>query len=246
MSTSRDEERLLDALFEEAREAPGPDELRRLEQRLSPWLVPAGGPSRTAKAPTRKARALKPILVAVGIGLLFQQLRDISPRGADAPAETASIAVTSELPPTAREREPARLPVPEASVAVADLPSAPDESPGPSAPPPRPARAAPPPPTAETTVVAPSDVTESEATFLRRTRAALAEDPAVALRMTREHASRFPRGVLVQERDVIAIDALVRLGALDEARAKARAFRARYPRSAHASRIATILGTEGQ
>ncbi|WP_224247868.1 hypothetical protein [Hyalangium gracile] len=68
---------------------------------------------------------------------------------------------------------------------------------------------------------------------------------AAALSRAESHAARFPSGALSQEREVIAIDALVRLGRRAEAEARAEAFRARYPTSTHQVRIQGLLsGTE--
>lgn len=89
---------------------------------------------------------------------------------------------------------------------------------------------------------APLDIhSETEASFLRRAQTALNANPALALQMLQEHSARFPHGVLLQERDVMAIDSLARLGRIEEARERARAFRTHYPQSAHESRIASIL-----
>lgn len=74
---------------------------------------------------------------------------------------------------------------------------------------------------------------EGEASFLRRAKVALPTDPAHALRITDEHPVRYPRGVLLQEREIIAIEALIRLGRAHDARARAATFRSRYPTSAH-------------
>lgn len=87
---------------------------------------------------------------------------------------------------------------------------------------------------------------ESEAMFLRRAQSTLAADPVRALQMLQEHPTRYPRAILVQEREVMTIDALARLGRVDEARARAKAFVAQHPRSAHESRIASILKEEAQ
>ncbi len=74
---------------------------------------------------------------------------------------------------------------------------------------------------------------EGEASFLRRAKVALPTDPARALRLTDEHPTVYPRGVLLQEREVIAIEALIRLGRTDDARARAASFRSRYPSSVY-------------
>jgi hypothetical protein len=57
------------------------------------------------------------------------------------------------------------------------------------------------------------------------------EDGAAALATTEEHARRYPRGVLVQEREAIAVRALVLLRRTDEARARVDRFRQRFPDS---------------
>lgn len=56
-----------------------------------------------------------------------------------------------------------------------------------------------------------------------------------------EHMRRFPDGTFVQERETVAIDALVREGHLVEARARAFQFRTRFPQSAYLRRIDVVL-----
>jgi len=77
--------------------------------------------------------------------------------------------------------------------------------------------------------------------LLRAARQALAEFPARALALTEEHARRFPRGMLGQEREAIAVEALFQLGREGQARERARSFFATYPSSPHRSRIERAL-----
>ena len=77
----------------------------------------------------------------------------------------------------------------------------------------------------------------NEAALLDGARAALGTDPRRALALTQEHAKRFPHGALIQEREVIAIDALSRLGQTDAARRRASDFERRYPGSAHQPKV---------
>jgi outer membrane protein assembly factor BamD (BamD/ComL family) len=65
----------------------------------------------------------------------------------------------------------------------------------------------------------------------------MGSDPSGALRLAEQHRSRFPRGTLAQEREVIAIDALVRQGRTTEAQGRAERFRMLYPRSSHLDRL---------
>jgi hypothetical protein len=80
----------------------------------------------------------------------------------------------------------------------------------------------------------PSSLVEAE--LLQRAQAALRADPVAALALARRHQRRFPRGALVQEREVIAIEALKRLGRHDAASSRAAAFERHYRGSLHRSR----------
>jgi len=81
----------------------------------------------------------------------------------------------------------------------------------------------------------------AEVALLAQAQAALAARPAETLARCDEHARRFASGTLVQEREVLAIDALLRLGRRPEAEARASRFRASFPRSGHLRRIEALL-----
>ncbi|AKV04772.1 hypothetical protein AKJ09_11435 [Labilithrix luteola] len=83
---------------------------------------------------------------------------------------------------------------------------------------------------------------ESESSLLNRAHAAVTSNPQHALALTSEHARRFANGMLVQEREVIAIEALARLGRVDEARARAATFYSNYPNSAYRRRVDAAFG----
>lgn len=72
-----------------------------------------------------------------------------------------------------------------------------------------------------------------ELDLLARARRIVGSAPERALQLTAEHARRYPHGVLAQEREVVAIDALARMGHTDLASARASRFAERYPDSAH-------------
>lgn len=86
----------------------------------------------------------------------------------------------------------------------------------------------------------------AELVLLRRAKADARSAPAHALQLVAEHEQRFPNGVLVEEREVIAIEALLasRQRAASEARA-ARFFK-RFPNSAHARRVHALLEDSGE
>jgi hypothetical protein len=74
----------------------------------------------------------------------------------------------------------------------------------------------------------------AESNLLRQAWAALREGRAdVALRVAREHAIQFPAGALAQEREVVEIQALERVGRVSEARQRATSFERRFPDSPH-------------
>jgi hypothetical protein len=87
---------------------------------------------------------------------------------------------------------------------------------------------------------------ETETALLGRAHQALASDPAHALSLTAQHQREYPSGVLRQESDLIAIEALEALGRHAEARASAASFRTRYPSSAHLRRLDRLIGEDGR
>jgi hypothetical protein len=85
-----------------------------------------------------------------------------------------------------------------------------------------------------------------ETTMIRDARQALRQgDAARALRLLDECRRLFPGGVLQQERELLAIEALVKSGRTAQASARAAAFLRRYPDSPHAGEIRGLgLGTQ--
>jgi outer membrane protein assembly factor BamD (BamD/ComL family) len=72
---------------------------------------------------------------------------------------------------------------------------------------------------------------------LRDARLALNSDPARALALTEQHRREYPNGGFSQEREVIAITALARLGRTSEARSRADRFRSAHPTSPYIERV---------
>jgi len=83
---------------------------------------------------------------------------------------------------------------------------------------------------------------EREAPLLESARASLDADPATALGTLAHHASEFPEGTLAIEREVLAVDALRRLGRIGEARERARGLLARTRGSFYERRIEAMIG----
>jgi hypothetical protein len=70
-----------------------------------------------------------------------------------------------------------------------------------------------------------------------------ADDYPAALRGVQLHATRFPAGVLVEEREALAIKTLAASGHPAEARARAAAFGQRFPHSLFGPSVAEALET---
>ncbi len=83
----------------------------------------------------------------------------------------------------------------------------------------------------------PSPAPGEEFELLLSARRALGESPARALKLTRRHARNYPRSALAEEREVIAILALVKLDRGAEAERRGKAFLAAHPGSSHRSAV---------
>jgi hypothetical protein len=83
--------------------------------------------------------------------------------------------------------------------------------------------------------------TATELELLQRANAALKTEPAQALALAAQHRQLFPAGILAQEREVIAIKALVALGDSARARDSLTRFERAYPRSAHELELRQIV-----
>ena len=81
----------------------------------------------------------------------------------------------------------------------------------------------------------------AELALLRRAKAHARSEPSRALALVAEHERDHARGALVQEREVIAIEALLVAGQRSLAQQRATRFFARFPDSAHSRRIRTLL-----
>jgi hypothetical protein len=84
-----------------------------------------------------------------------------------------------------------------------------------------------------------------EAEIIEQARQQLQNNPAQALALTKTHRRRYPKGILAQEREVIAIEALARLGKSKAAEKRAEAFRAAQPNSIHDLHLRSTLGDAG-
>jgi hypothetical protein len=83
-----------------------------------------------------------------------------------------------------------------------------------------------------------ADPLGSEVELLQRAHLAYARrDFPGALALIQEHAHRFPKGPLAEEREALRVESLVGGGLADEARRRAAVFAARFPRSVLLPRV---------
>jgi len=82
-----------------------------------------------------------------------------------------------------------------------------------------------------------ADTADAELALIRAAQSSIDARPELALRFSERHRARFPSGLLAEERETLAIDALVRLGRAQAAQTRAQAMRQRWPASAHWTRL---------
>lgn len=143
-----------------------------------------------------------------------------APSGMTSPVPCVAVAPSS-TPSAGREAAPSGASASVPVVTLDDLPRAPSGS-----------------STAQKGSTAAPVVDEAaETKLLGDAQSAVKSDPAAALRACDEHAKRFPGGSLAQEREALAIEALVRLGRKGEAEKRLARFRAGYPSSGHLRKL---------
>ncbi|MFZ5896223.1 MAG: hypothetical protein ACOY0T_34530 [Myxococcota bacterium] len=209
-STSEDEKMLSELFRAGQRDFPSSAQLDALALRLGPVLEAPVVP--TGRAPLSKLTKLGMGIAALGAlvgGVVYWSSRTRAPE-APPVKPSANIAVQNEAPSVSPP-----------SVEQSAPPASAESEPAPANPPE--ANSAP----------KPSREKPSEATLLEQARRSLASNPAQALALTRRHQALYPRGVLAQEREVIAIEALRRLGNSKQASERADSFQREYPDSAH-------------
>jgi len=154
----------------------------------------------------------------------------------------ATVAVSGVVVAVAMD-QPASPPPAPMAVSVADVRPMSNEAPPKAVEPRTPEIVAVPEPPVHVSKEGPA--TWDEPQLIERARKALASDPRRALLLAQEHQRRFPAGALGVERDVIALEALARSVQTAEAKRRALAFEAKYPKSIHLPRVHALLARLG-
>jgi len=176
--------------------------------------------------------------------------RETAVASRSAPARTSSSLAGQPIPgPAPVASAPGVAPEPRA---LAPAPSvAPPVTPAATAPSPRLAPVAPPvSATSRSRRVLPRAAGNAPSSSIEELRlldladAAVQGDPSLALRLTEQHARRYPGGLLRDERDVIEIAALVRLGRRDAAHSQASTFLRLHPGSAYTAKVRALTSVD--
>lgn len=228
--------------------APGPTE------GTSPSQPPAAGTTATGGAPTGlslgKLGVLTAVLAASIGGAAWWFTSRPAPNETPAPNEAPGKPEPAKPPPAepSSPSEAAKDTVPSPKSANAGESAQPtaneSEDPGPSTTAGKRARdrASPKPkavPSSPTRVKGSGGLSEAE--LVARARDAVDADPAHALELTETHRERFAEGMLVQERELVAIEALMELDRNAAAQQRAKAFLQKHTGSAHAEAVRRML-----
>jgi hypothetical protein len=238
---------MLRSLLDSARhDDPHEPQIQALSARLASLMSPIGsiaGPPAAAPqvaAPPVAATAARSALIGklsaavVALGAFTGGAWYLGARS-DAPAVVAEESVTRPAPAVAPPTTP--MPV-EPPTATAPTPLAPVPVKPPTPAPVKPPTA--PRPTGRPVHRATDTAGETQLVIAAQ-QALVDGDAATALALTRAHGARFPTGAHAEERDRIAIEALVRLGEREQARVAADRFQARHPSSIYRARIEALL-----
>lgn len=207
---------------------PPAAEARPTNQPLPPAETPAAPapPAPSSWLGAKGAAAAGAAAIVIGVAF-FLSRPSSAPSASPAPRSAPAI-----VEPAPNVAEPASAPPSIKTVSPSELPTAiePPTKPAPSG--------------RENTTAsaAASSVTDTEEiALLGRAHDALRGSPAQSLELCREHEKKFPSGRFSQEREAVAIEALVHLGRRDEAAKRWSSFQSRFPGSSHRVHLESLF-----
>ncbi|MDF2697864.1 MAG: hypothetical protein K0S65_6247 [Labilithrix sp.] len=229
---------------------PSPRATAEMAKRLAATSSASRGPGFLGRAGTAKLGVLA--LIGLGSALFAWRTKTVEPVVSVGTAADLSVEVASPSPASPSPASPPNMPAFAAeppSISVDALPSSAKvvavAPPTPRAIAPRPTSSSPSPVTApagEAREARPAPAAENEFALVRRAQDALPSDPSHTLSLVDEHVRAFPAGELVQEREVLAVEALARLHRMEEAKRRAKALLGLYPRTPYVARLERALG----
>ena len=81
----------------------------------------------------------------------------------------------------------------------------------------------------------------AELALLKSAQQLLEKRPKLTLALVKEHEREYANGIFAQEREMLAIEALLKIGEREKARQRGESFLSRYPESAHVRRIHNLM-----
>jgi hypothetical protein len=233
-------------------DGPTPEQLASLTAKVAFLfpLPPGGGPgpagggggggasaaTSTGTAVTTKV-AIGSAIGALVVGAVAGTVALVRPREVVTAAPVVMVRVDAGASVAAGQIDPTPVVAP---VQAPVVPVAPTLTPAPA-----PRHVTPPTPVAEKTPTqppAPPQHEDAELALLQRAMSASQRgDAQAALATALEHATTYPNSSLAQEREVIAIEALVTLGRPAEAKARVTEFRGKWPTSSHLLRLEQLV-----
>ena len=215
-------------------------ELAKLQAALAPQLAQ---PTTSATGSTAAAAKswlsfvhvrpwLSVVLIGFGLATMWRVVEQRAPRTEQAatptrspmvPQEVRANAVVKVATPVINAQPATPAPAaaaPSARVAIKRAASAPQPEP------PRPTLSA-----------------EAELELLRKAQSALNHSASGALALADEHAQLYPEGIFAQEREMLRIEAELKLGKREQALIRANDFSQRFARSTYRARIEKLLAT---
>jgi hypothetical protein len=215
-----------------------PDDLRmrRLERLIAPVLATPPAPAPWWMRGRARVITGAAVVLALSGAMVAARHSEIAASSSASSSNDAPLPAATTRPPNDVPLDPPPHAAPP-TVSVESLPAAAPMAPGEAK-----ARRAPEAPRADRAAEgAPAEDPGDELALLEDARRSLASDPARTLALADAHAKRFREPALAQERERLAIDALVRLGRTAEAETRAKAFEATYPHSAHLARVRALV-----
>jgi hypothetical protein len=211
-------------------------EIESLARRLAPQLsapaaAGAGGAVLGASVNAKWIGGALFIAAAFGAYAWLHAGAHVAPAPRRQPHAASAAAVHAPASPAAPAASPSPAPAPTAVGVDVARPVAPVAH----------ARRRRPSPPAERIAPAASADPQAELALLQRAQASLDRDASGALALAERHARDYPHGLFTQEREILAIEALLKLRQRPAALARATEFAQRYPNSPHARRVRALL-----
>ena len=229
---TNEDDALVRALHAAYDDGPSEAELRALEAGVL-GAIQGGGGGGGAPPALPKTSLWMPLVSVVSVGAIVATIA-VGARfmASEEAPEASSVSLPLEVPQASTTLEPTPLPQGvEPPIEVAEEPSRVRR--------PRIEEAAS--PIEETPAAsAPEVENEDETVLLRRATSSLQAHPEEALALT-ERMARVPHAEWAEERERVAIEALVRLSQRSVAEARFARFSQAYPRSAYATRLRDVL-----